>query len=76
MQVVVPGDTDTYVLKQLTELTEYEVFLSAIYKDEAESETVSILETTCERSTLIHCLQTVLIHLVTLQQHTLRFTVI
>lgn len=52
MQVVVPGDRDTYVLTELTERTEYEVFLSAIYKDEAESEAVSLLETTCERSTL------------------------
>ncbi|XP_041941676.1 collagen alpha-1(XIV) chain isoform X3 [Alosa sapidissima] len=52
MEVVVPGDKDTYLLTGLEQRTEYEVFLSASYSDEVESEAVSILETTMDRSTV------------------------
>ncbi|XP_031429590.1 collagen alpha-1(XIV) chain isoform X2 [Clupea harengus] len=52
-EVVVPGDADTFLLTDLTERTEYEVFLSAIYKDGAESEAASVLETTLDRSTTV-----------------------
>ncbi|XP_063073614.1 collagen alpha-1(XIV) chain, partial [Engraulis encrasicolus] len=52
-EVVVPGDTDTYLLTGLTERTEYEVFISAIYREDTESDAVSVLETTLDRSTTV-----------------------
>uniref|UniRef100_A0A8D3BK86 Collagen alpha-1(XIV) chain-like n=1 Tax=Scophthalmus maximus TaxID=52904 RepID=A0A8D3BK86_SCOMX len=37
----------------LSPSTEYEVMLMAIFKDESESDTVSVIETTCKRSFLV-----------------------
>lgn len=48
IKVVVPGNINTYVVNDLSPLTEYEVLLSAIYSDEAESSAVPALETTCK----------------------------
>lgn len=42
------GNVNTYALNDLSPLTEYEVLLSAVYRDEAESSDVSALETTCK----------------------------
>lgn len=46
IKVAVSGDINTYVVNDLSPLTEYEVLLSAIYRDEAESGAVPALETT------------------------------
>uniref|UniRef100_W5LGS1 Collagen type XIV alpha 1 chain n=1 Tax=Astyanax mexicanus TaxID=7994 RepID=W5LGS1_ASTMX len=46
LKVVVPGDVDSYVVKDLSALTEYEVLLSAIYEDQSESSAVTGLQTT------------------------------
>lgn len=43
-----PGYINTYVVNDLSPLTEYEVLLSAVYGDEAESSAVPALETTCK----------------------------
>lgn len=40
------SQTNTYLVTGLKPLTEYEVSLSGIYKDESESESVILLETT------------------------------
>ncbi|XP_051879302.1 collagen alpha-1(XIV) chain isoform X4 [Pristis pectinata] len=48
-EFVFSGDTDTVILDDLLPGTEYEVSLSAIYSDEAESEVVTVLETTLQR---------------------------
>uniref|UniRef100_A0AAY4DQB3 Collagen alpha-1(XIV) chain n=1 Tax=Denticeps clupeoides TaxID=299321 RepID=A0AAY4DQB3_9TELE len=45
-QVVLQGNAKTYLLTELDDLTEYEVVLSAIYKDKSESDAVDVLETT------------------------------
>ncbi|KAF5901087.1 collagen alpha-1(XIV) chain isoform X1, partial [Clarias magur] len=45
-EVIVPGSMNTYVVNDLSPLTEYEVLLSAVYRDEAESSAVPALETT------------------------------
>ncbi|XP_049336161.1 collagen alpha-1(XIV) chain isoform X2 [Astyanax mexicanus] len=47
-EVVVPGDVDSYVVKDLSALTEYEVLLSAIYEDQSESSAVTGLQTTLD----------------------------
>lgn len=46
--MVVPGNKNSYVVNDLSPLTEYEVLLSAIYRDQAESSAVPALETTCK----------------------------
>ncbi|XP_072906324.1 collagen alpha-1(XIV) chain isoform X2 [Hemitrygon akajei] len=48
-EFVFSGDTDTVILDDLLPGTEYEVSLSAIYSDEAESEVVTVLETTLQQ---------------------------
>lgn len=45
-KVMVNAQTNTYLITGLKPLTEYEVSLSAIYKDESESESVILVETT------------------------------
>lgn len=47
-KVVVPGNTNSYVVNDLSPLTEYEVLMSAVYRDETESSAVPALETTCK----------------------------
>lgn len=44
--MVIGGDLNTYVITGLRPLTEYEVTLTAVYKDKAESENVLLSETT------------------------------
>lgn len=43
---MVNAQTNTYLITGLKSSTEYEVSLSAIYKDESESESVILVETT------------------------------
>lgn len=44
--MVIGGNMNTYVITGLRPLTEYEVTLTAIYRDKAESENVMLSETT------------------------------
>ncbi|XP_028983776.1 collagen alpha-1(XIV) chain isoform X2 [Betta splendens] len=52
-EVILSGSDDRYVLTGLSPSTEYEVMLTAIFKDESESDTVSVTETTLTRTTTI-----------------------
>uniref|UniRef100_A0A7N6A544 Collagen, type XIV, alpha 1a n=1 Tax=Anabas testudineus TaxID=64144 RepID=A0A7N6A544_ANATE len=45
-EVVLSGSDNRYTLTGLTPSTEYEVLLTAIFNDESESDTVSVIETT------------------------------
>uniref|UniRef100_A0A3Q2G2Y4 Collagen type XIV alpha 1 chain n=1 Tax=Cyprinodon variegatus TaxID=28743 RepID=A0A3Q2G2Y4_CYPVA len=47
-EVILRGDENTYTLSDLSPSTEYEVLLTAIFDDESESDTVSVIETTCK----------------------------
>ncbi|GAA6111796.1 collagen alpha-1(XIV) chain-like isoform X1, partial [Tachysurus ichikawai] len=49
--MVIGGNLNSYVILGLKPQTEYEVALTAIYKDKAESETVVLSETTVARTT-------------------------
>lgn len=44
--MVIGGNLNSYVITGLRPLTDYEVTLTAIYKDKAESENVILSETT------------------------------
>uniref|UniRef100_A0A8C5H1R4 Collagen, type XIV, alpha 1a n=1 Tax=Gouania willdenowi TaxID=441366 RepID=A0A8C5H1R4_GOUWI len=48
-EVILSGSDNRYTLKGLSQSTEYEVMLTAIFKDESESDTVSVIETTLAR---------------------------
>ncbi|XP_047455334.1 collagen alpha-1(XIV) chain isoform X2 [Mugil cephalus] len=48
-EVVLIGSDNSYILAGLSPSTEYEVMLTAVFKDESESDTVSVLETTLAR---------------------------
>uniref|UniRef100_A0A7N6BS04 Collagen, type XIV, alpha 1a n=1 Tax=Anabas testudineus TaxID=64144 RepID=A0A7N6BS04_ANATE len=48
-EVVLSGSDNRYTLTGLTPSTEYEVLLTAIFNDESESDTVSVIETTLAR---------------------------
>ncbi|XP_047675468.1 collagen alpha-1(XIV) chain-like isoform X2 [Tachysurus fulvidraco] len=50
-EMVIGGNLNSYVILGLKPQTEYEVALTAIYKDKAESETVMLSETTVARTT-------------------------
>ncbi|XP_055081432.1 collagen alpha-1(XIV) chain-like isoform X2 [Periophthalmus magnuspinnatus] len=52
-EVLVNGNTNTYLIKGLTAATEYEVLLAAIYNNEVESDEVILVETTAKRTTTI-----------------------
>ncbi|XP_074510263.1 collagen alpha-1(XIV) chain isoform X2 [Sebastes fasciatus] len=52
-EVVLIGSDNRYILNGLSPLTEYEVMLTAIFKDESESDTVSVIETTLAETTTI-----------------------
>ncbi len=44
--MVLSGSDNRYVMTGLSPSTEYEVMLTAVFKDESESDTVSVIETT------------------------------
>uniref|UniRef100_A0A4W6CH24 Collagen type XIV alpha 1 chain n=1 Tax=Lates calcarifer TaxID=8187 RepID=A0A4W6CH24_LATCA len=46
-EVVLSGSDNRYILNGLNPSTEYEVMLTAVFNDESESDTVSVIETTC-----------------------------
>ncbi|KAM4580530.1 collagen alpha-1(XIV) chain isoform 2-T2 [Odontesthes bonariensis] len=52
-EVVLGGSENRYILTGLSPSTEYEVMLTAIFKDESESDTVSVIETTFAKTTTI-----------------------
>uniref|UniRef100_A0A4W6CGR3 Collagen type XIV alpha 1 chain n=1 Tax=Lates calcarifer TaxID=8187 RepID=A0A4W6CGR3_LATCA len=47
-EVVLSGSDNRYILNGLNPSTEYEVMLTAVFNDESESDTVSVIETTCK----------------------------
>uniref|UniRef100_A0A3B4YLI7 Collagen type XIV alpha 1 chain n=1 Tax=Seriola lalandi dorsalis TaxID=1841481 RepID=A0A3B4YLI7_SERLL len=47
--VVLSGSDNRYILNSLSPSTEYEVMLTAVFKDESESDTISVIETTLGR---------------------------
>lgn len=52
-EVILSGSDNRYILTSLSPYTEYEVMLTAIFKDESESDTVSVTETTLAKTTTI-----------------------
>ncbi|XP_049457392.1 collagen alpha-1(XIV) chain-like isoform X2 [Epinephelus fuscoguttatus] len=52
-EVLVNGNINTYLIKGLSPLTEYEVLLAAIYGNEVESDEVILVESTVERTTTL-----------------------
>ncbi|XP_010776120.1 collagen alpha-1(XIV) chain-like [Notothenia coriiceps] len=52
-KVLIDGKMNTYLIKGLTPLTDYEVLLAAIYKNEVESDEVVLVESTVEILTTI-----------------------
>ncbi|XP_029308193.1 collagen alpha-1(XIV) chain [Cottoperca gobio] len=48
-EVVLSGSDNRYILTGLSASTEYEAMLTAVFKDESESDTVSVIETTLAR---------------------------
>ncbi|XP_068431414.1 collagen alpha-1(XIV) chain-like isoform X2 [Clinocottus analis] len=52
-EVLVNGNLNTYLIRGLRPLTEYEVLLAAVYLNEAESDEVAIVESTVEKTTTV-----------------------
>ncbi|KAK5910749.1 hypothetical protein CgunFtcFv8_004985 [Champsocephalus gunnari] len=52
-EVLIDGKMNTYLIQGLTPLTDYEVLLTAIYKNEVESDEVVLVESTVEILTTI-----------------------
>ncbi|XP_068179724.1 collagen alpha-1(XIV) chain-like [Antennarius striatus] len=52
MEVFLSGSDNNYILTGLSPSTEYEVLLTAIFKDESESDTISVIETTLAEATI------------------------
>ncbi|XP_074468542.1 collagen alpha-1(XIV) chain-like isoform X3 [Sebastes fasciatus] len=52
-EVLVNGNINTYLIKGLSTLTEYEVLIAAIYGNEVESDEMILVESTLERTTTI-----------------------
>ncbi|XP_049331194.1 collagen alpha-1(XIV) chain isoform X2 [Astyanax mexicanus] len=50
---VINGNLNYYVITGLMPLTEYEVSLTAIYRDESESETIQLSQITAQRTTTV-----------------------
>ncbi|KAM6909847.1 collagen alpha-1(XIV) chain-like [Xenentodon cancila] len=59
-EVILSGSKDGYTLTGLRPSTEYEVMLTAVFRDESESDTVSVIETTCDCTVTVFCVVTVL----------------
>ncbi|KAE8282557.1 Collagen alpha-1(XIV) chain Undulin Precursor [Larimichthys crocea] len=52
-EVLVNGNINTYLIKGLSPAMEYEVLLTAVYTNEAESDEVILVESTVERTTTV-----------------------
>ncbi|KAL6100252.1 col14a1 [Pungitius sinensis] len=52
-EVLVNGNINSYLIRGLRPLTQYEVVLGAVYANEAESEEVVLVESTVERTTTV-----------------------
>ncbi|KAG7475312.1 collagen alpha-1(XIV) chain isoform X1 [Solea senegalensis] len=52
-EVILSGSDNTYILAGLSPSTEYEAMLTAVFNDESESETVSVIETTLAETTTL-----------------------
>ncbi|XP_029023585.1 collagen alpha-1(XIV) chain-like isoform X2 [Betta splendens] len=52
-EALVNGNVNTYLIKGLSPLSEYEVLLAAVYGNEVESDEVVLVETTVERTTSV-----------------------
>uniref|UniRef100_UPI0037E884CC collagen alpha-1(XIV) chain isoform X2 n=2 Tax=Semicossyphus pulcher TaxID=241346 RepID=UPI0037E884CC len=50
-EVLLSGSDSRYILSDLSPYTEYEVMLTAVFNDESESDTVSVIETTLAETT-------------------------
>uniref|UniRef100_A0A3Q3EL43 Collagen, type XIV, alpha 1a n=1 Tax=Labrus bergylta TaxID=56723 RepID=A0A3Q3EL43_9LABR len=48
-EVILSGSDNRYILRDLSPFTEYEVMLTAVFNDESESDTASVIETTLAR---------------------------
>ena len=59
------GHTNTYLIKGLSPLTEYEVLLAAMYANDVESDEVILVETTGKYNVPKTALPTVLVSLKT-----------
>ncbi|XP_069394076.1 collagen alpha-1(XIV) chain isoform X2 [Paralichthys olivaceus] len=58
-EVILSGSDNRYLLTSLSPSTEYEVMLTAVFDDESESDTVSVIETTLARTTTVAATTTV-----------------
>ncbi|KAJ8395287.1 hypothetical protein AAFF_G00034890 [Aldrovandia affinis] len=63
-EMLVDGRFQTFLLTNLRPITEYEVSLSAIFRDETESDAVAVLETTVARTTTVATTTAVVRHAV------------
>ncbi|KAM7420454.1 hypothetical protein PAMA_014937 [Pampus argenteus] len=61
-EVILSGSDNRYIITALRPSTEYEVMLAAVFKDESESDPISILETTLAKTTTIATTTTVARH--------------
>ncbi|XP_044215534.1 collagen alpha-1(XIV) chain isoform X1 [Thunnus albacares] len=52
-EVVLSGSDNRYILNGLNPSTEYEVMLTAVFEDDSESDTISVIETTLTETTTI-----------------------
>uniref|UniRef100_A0A8C2XBB3 Collagen type XIV alpha 1 chain n=1 Tax=Cyclopterus lumpus TaxID=8103 RepID=A0A8C2XBB3_CYCLU len=58
-EVVLSGIDNRYTLNGLSPSTEYEVMLTAVFRDESESDTISVIETTCKCTAVVLLTQAV-----------------
>lgn len=61
VEVILSGIDNRYKLSGLSSSTDYEVMLTAVFRDESESDTVSVIETTCKWHWLATCTAFVLL---------------
>ncbi|XP_040901269.1 collagen alpha-1(XIV) chain [Toxotes jaculatrix] len=58
-EVVLEGTANRYMLTSLRPSTEYDVMLTAVFRDESESDTISVVQTTLAKTTTIATTTTV-----------------
>nr|XP_019946701.1 PREDICTED: collagen alpha-1(XIV) chain [Paralichthys olivaceus] len=62
LTVILSGSDNRYLLTSLSPSTEYEVMLTAVFDDESESDTVSVIETTLAMTTTVAATTTAVAH--------------